>query len=95
MKWKINSNCERKIRISAHRNRWYVYEPLSFEADLAVTQILSGWTELEIMSNEKNPWSESANELYRPSDLHLSAKIVPTSEDRGYHVVSAADPLRL
>jgi hypothetical protein len=29
------------------------------------------------------PWSESASELYRPSDLRLSAKWVPTFTDRG------------
>jgi hypothetical protein len=37
---------------------------------------------------KKTPWSESANELYRPSDRHLSAKLVPTFADRGFDVVS-------
>jgi hypothetical protein len=37
---------------------------------------------------------ESASELYRPSDRYLSAKIVPTFTDRGWHVVSVTDPLR-
>jgi hypothetical protein len=32
------------------------------------------------------------HELYRPSDRRLSAKLVPTFADRGYHVVSVADP---
>jgi hypothetical protein len=32
---------------------------------------------------KKTPWSESASELYRPSDLLLSAKLVPTFADRG------------
>jgi hypothetical protein len=32
---------------------------------------------------KKTPWSESASELYRPSDSRLSAKIVPTFADRG------------
>jgi hypothetical protein len=41
---------------------------------------------------KKNPWSESASELYRPSDRHLSEKLVPTFEDRGCHVVSVSDP---
>jgi hypothetical protein len=31
----------------------------------------------------KTPWSESASELYRPSDPRLSAKLVPTFADRG------------
>jgi hypothetical protein len=30
----------------------------------------------------------SASELYRPSDHLLSAKLVPTFADRGYHVVN-------
>jgi hypothetical protein len=40
----------------------------------------------------KTPWPESASELYRPSDRGLSAKLVPTFEDRGCHVVSVTDP---
>jgi hypothetical protein len=39
----------------------------------------------------QTPWSESASELYRPSDLRLSAKLVPTFADRGRHVVSVTD----
>jgi hypothetical protein len=35
---------------------------------------------------------KSASELYRPSDRRLSAKLVPTSVDRGCHVVSVTDP---
>jgi hypothetical protein len=38
------------------------------------------------------PWSESASELDRPSDLRLSAKWLPTFADRGCHVVSVTDP---
>jgi hypothetical protein len=38
------------------------------------------------------PWSESESELYRQSDRRLSAKLVPTFEDRGCHVVSLPDP---
>jgi hypothetical protein len=36
--------------------------------------------------------SESASELYRLSDRHLSEKLVPTFEDREWHVVSVTDP---
>jgi hypothetical protein len=36
--------------------------------------------------------SEFTSELYQPSDRCLSAKLVPTSADRGYHVVSVTDP---
>jgi hypothetical protein len=28
-----------------------------------------------------SPWPESASELYRPNDRHLSAKLVPTFAD--------------
>jgi hypothetical protein len=31
----------------------------------------------------KTPWPESTNELYRPSDRRLLAKLVPTLADRG------------
>jgi hypothetical protein len=41
---------------------------------------------------KKAPWSESASELYRPSDRLLSAKLLPTFADRGCHVVSVTDP---
>jgi hypothetical protein len=41
---------------------------------------------------QKTPWSESASELYRPSDRRLSAKWLPTFADRGFHVVSMTDP---
>jgi hypothetical protein len=41
---------------------------------------------------KKTPWSESARELYRPSNRRLSAKWLPTCGDRGCHVVSMTDP---
>jgi hypothetical protein len=41
---------------------------------------------------KKTPWSDSASELYRPSDRRLSAKRLPTCADRGCHVVSVTDP---
>jgi hypothetical protein len=44
------------------------------------------------ISDKKTPWSESASELYRPSDRHLSAKWLPTFADRRCHVVSVTDP---
>jgi hypothetical protein len=37
-------------------------------------------------------WPESASELYRLSNRHLSAKLVPTFVARGCHVVSMTDP---
>jgi hypothetical protein len=44
------------------------------------------------VKKKKTPWSESASELHRPSDRRLSAKLVPTFTDRGWHVVSVTDP---
>jgi hypothetical protein len=38
------------------------------------------------------PWSESESELYWPTDRRLSAKWLPTSSDRGCHVVSVTEP---
>jgi hypothetical protein len=45
------------------------------------------------LKTKKNwtPWSESASELYPPSD-RLLTKLVPTFEDRWSHVVSVTDP---
>jgi hypothetical protein len=39
-----------------------------------------------------SPWSESASELYRPSDRCLPMKLVPTFADRGCSVISVTDP---
>jgi hypothetical protein len=44
-----------------------------------------------IYKRNLTPWSESATELYRPSDRRLSAKWLPTFADRGCHVVSVTD----
>jgi hypothetical protein len=44
------------------------------------------------INNQKNPWPESAGELYLPSDRRLSAKLVPTYVERGRRVDSATDP---
>jgi hypothetical protein len=41
---------------------------------------------------KKIPWSESASELYRPSDRRLSVKWLPTFADRGCHMDSVTDP---
>jgi hypothetical protein len=41
--------------------------------------------------NKKPPCPESASELYQPSERRLSATLVPTFADRGYHVVRVTD----
>jgi hypothetical protein len=43
-------------------------------------------------TNKQTPWSESASELYRPSDRRLSAKRLPIFAVKGCHVVSVTDP---
>jgi hypothetical protein len=43
-------------------------------------------------TNKQTPWSESASELYRPSDRRFSAKWLTTFADTGCHVVSVTDP---
>jgi hypothetical protein len=40
---------------------------------------------------ETTPWPESESELHRPIGRRLSAKLVPTFADTGWHVVSLAD----
>jgi hypothetical protein len=47
-----------------------------------------------IHKQKQTPWPESVNELYRPSDRHLSENLVSTFADKECRVVSAADPLR-
>jgi hypothetical protein len=63
--------------------------------------LLRGTVPLKSLSNahnrmqhtkKKTLWFESASELYRPSDRHLSAKWLPTCADRKCHVVSVTDP---
>jgi hypothetical protein len=49
-------------------------------------------TENQKTKKKQTPWSESTSEQYRPSDRRLSAKRLPTFEDRGCHVVSVTDP---
>jgi hypothetical protein len=41
---------------------------------------------------KQTPWSESASELYRPSDRRLPAKWLPTFADKGCHAVSVTYP---
>jgi hypothetical protein len=48
-------------------------------------------TKLKTKLNQ-TPWPEFANELYRPRDRRLSAKLMPTFAYRGCHMVSMTDP---
>jgi hypothetical protein len=58
----------------------------------ASQQIMRCFTVSINKQNKQTPWSESANELHRPSNRCLSAKWLPTCADRGCHVVSVTDP---
>jgi hypothetical protein len=48
--------------------------------------------ECKSKTNKQTPWSESASELYRPSDRRLLAKRLTTFADKGCHVISVTDP---
>jgi hypothetical protein len=80
--------------------RWLHIQPLVYMLDnVQITVVLwishgQEFAESGKLSEvkKKTPWSESASELYRPSDRPLSAKWLPTFADRGCHVVSVTDP---
>jgi hypothetical protein len=55
-------------------------------------RVLTGLAASKNIQKKNTPWPECANELYRPSDRRLSAKLVPTFADRRCRVVSATDP---
>jgi hypothetical protein len=42
--------------------------------------------------SKQTRWLKSASELYLLSDRRLSAKLVSTFSDGGFHVVSVTDP---
>jgi hypothetical protein len=65
------------------------YEYSDFMHSARTDRTVTAFTEAQ---EKKTPWSESASELYRPSVRRLSAKRLPTSADRGCHVVSVTDP---
>jgi hypothetical protein len=55
---------------------------LTEAAESAVNCVLIHWSThvlIQIHGTKKSPWPESASELYRQSDCHLSARLVPTS----------------
>jgi hypothetical protein len=79
--------CKYPVMISARFN---------FPAWCAIEErhghVTSGLLEYIKQTIKQTPWPESASELYRRTDLSLSAKLVPTFTDRECHVVSVADP---
>jgi hypothetical protein len=65
----------------------YSCYPIFYRTSMTILKCL-----LLLPWKKKTPWSESASELYRPSDRRLSAKWLPTFADTGCHVVSVTDP---
>jgi hypothetical protein len=47
---------------------------------------------LFLLQNKQTSWSESARELYRPSNRRLQANLVPAFADRRCCRVSTTDP---
>jgi hypothetical protein len=74
---------------SYYFNRWH--SALYIRIDYSHFTSLRHNTPAVDTVQQQTPWPESAIELYRPSDLRLSAKLVPTFADRGCHVVSVTD----
>jgi hypothetical protein len=68
--------------------RWCLTPRITGFLDFVHRQEFSG----PMIEVKKTPWSESASELYRPSDRRLSAKRLPIFADIGCHVVSVTDP---
>jgi hypothetical protein len=66
-------------------------QPLHVATDLLAIEIILRQHNPFLLIH-KTPWAESASELCRLIDRHLSAKLVPTFADRGCHVVSVTDP---
>jgi hypothetical protein len=54
------------------------------------TSLRPATDQISLAHTRKTPWPESASEQYR--DRRLSAKLVPTFEDRGCCIVSVTDP---
>jgi hypothetical protein len=74
---------------------WVPTQHLTIEANRYTHRLFLSTDRMENKSSNNSsiiPWPESASELYQPSDSCLSEKLLPTFEDRGYHMVSVTDP---
>jgi hypothetical protein len=81
---KTTINPRRRVLLADNRNR-RLPERYRCDMPLVLTTSVFG------IRKKKIPWSESASELYRPSDRRLSAKWLPACADRRCHVVSVTD----
>jgi hypothetical protein len=84
--------CDRDSGLCCHARPEFVGAWPGWLVETFVFLIIRSSVHAVIPEIEKTAWPESASELYRPSDLRLSAKLVPTFADRWCHVVSATDP---
>jgi hypothetical protein len=72
---------------------WEPVQDISLHLPTILILISWNWSWLMCDQLKKNtPWSESASELYQPSDRRLSAKWLPTFANSGCHMVSVTDP---
>jgi hypothetical protein len=88
------SNSE-EMPLGSERRGWHLEQCVVGKMLCCVSCIASGNVSANISNttatihnktnkpNKQTPWSESASELYWPSDRRLSAKLVPTFADRG------------
>jgi hypothetical protein len=88
MDWDTPAHCVDLDRIEMSRPRCFQRQPNELWVCETPT---SGVLRINCTGFDYSPWPESASELYRPSDSHLSAKLV-TFANRGWHVVSVTNP---
>jgi hypothetical protein len=67
-------------------------KPATNRLSYCTAQIMIQYNMTKKNKTKQTPLSESASELYRPSDRRLSAKWLPTFANKGCHVVSVTDP---
>jgi hypothetical protein len=70
-------------------------QPTGYITPIRTGLYMLGWDEEgtgSLACHLKTPWPGSASGLYRPSDRHLSAKLVSIFADRGCHVFGVTDP---
>jgi hypothetical protein len=83
-----------KAEVHGFKTRWseYIFSSVYLILQAAVSPGVHSVSNRNEYLKKKTPWSESASELYRPSDRRLSAKWLPACAGRRCHVVSVTDP---
>jgi hypothetical protein len=85
------NNAVTVLHIAPVWNSHINFKPIYITYSIYTLKILE-YLLLSRINTSKTPWSESASELYRPSDSSLLAKWLPTFADRGCHVVRVTNP---